>query len=456
MKNFDDPIIVQLIQKLIDSQYYKLEEEYFKKFQKHQAEMSLRGVQRSGSNIQGVIKIIKEELDLRAEFIFNNLKKIFNIVRIPDRGNLLVEMKQYFMEKMKFEEAQFLKRVKEVSINAGLKHGNSDIEITRQVDMLINKYHGEIELFLIELANKNKNVNNSDSRSIVGDATMVLLYLANYEKEPGDIQKGHYQFEASELAEGISIEPNRLNDAVDLLEENNYAEVTRTIGTAPFMFHWITLTTRGRIEAERLSNIKKTDIQKQDQNPQLVEPIISRSPTPVGSPYGFTLQDWESVSIDREDATRLIVVFGHQWESKHFKSETIRENIKNMFESSLKAVEKKLVGGTVRLDYRPLRGGYGGHLFNQIARDIIGADIAVFETSDHNPNVMIELGVALTWGIRVLPIKNKNAQTVPNDISGQTYAEYSEDGKTWVDPEHGIKLEKMIEMVMKRKPGKQN
>lgn len=42
--------------------------------------------------------------------------------------------------------------------------------------------------------------------------------------------------------------------------------------------------------------------------------------------------------------------------------------------------------------------------FNEIARDVISADIAVFETSDQNSNVMIEMGVALTWGRRVLPI----------------------------------------------------
>ena len=52
----------------------------------------------------------------------------------------------------------------------------------------------------------------------------------------------------------------------------------------------------------------------------------------------------------------------------------------------------------VQLDFQSLAAGYGGHLFNKIARDIIGADIAVFETSNLNPNVMLEMGVALTWG----------------------------------------------------------
>src|SRR2546425_1188080 len=78
--------------------------------------------------------------------------------------------------------------------------------------------------------------------------------------------------------------------------------------------------------------------------------------------------------------------------------------------------------------FEPLAAGYGEHLFNEIARDVISADIAVFDTSDLNPNVMIEMGVALTWGVRVLLIKEKNCPKPPSDISGQTWADYEENG----------------------------
>ena len=85
----------------------------------------------------------------------------------------------------------------------------------------------------------------------------------------------------------------------------------------------------------------------------------------------------------------------------------------------------------MRLSLRGLRAGYGEHLFNEIARDVISADIAVFETST-NSNVMIEMGVALTWGRRVLPIKKKGAR-IPSDISGQTSADYdSNTYHSWV------------------------
>jgi hypothetical protein len=60
----------------------------------------------------------------------------------------------------------------------------------------------------------------------------------------------------------------------------------------------------------------------------------------------------------------------------------------------------------ISLVFVNLATGYEEHLFNKISSDIISSDIAVFETSDLNPNVMIEIGVALTREIKVLPIRS--------------------------------------------------
>jgi len=87
-------------------------------------------------------------------------------------------------------------------------------------------------------------------------------------------------------------------------------------------------------------------------------------------------------------------------------------------------------------------------LFNEIARNIIGADIAVFETSDLNPNVMLEMGVALTWGVRVLPIKKRDAPKPPSDISGQTWIDYEDSFARVIDSEFERNLLKMIERIM--------
>jgi len=83
--------------------------------------------------------------------------------------------------------------------------------------------------------------------------------------------------------------------------------------------------------------------------------------------------------------------------------------------------------------------------------DIIGADIAVFETSDLNPNVMLEMGVALTWGVRVLPIKLEGRPKPPSDVSGQTWVDYRDNASLFVDPEHEHKLVRMIERAVRKK-----
>jgi hypothetical protein len=100
---------------------------------------------------------------------------------------------------------------------------------------------------------------------------------------------------------------------------------------------------------------------------------------------------------------------------------------------------------------RTLRAGYGEHLFNEIARDVISADIAVFETSDHNSNVMIEMGVALIWDRRVLPIKKKGRPKPPSDISGQTWADYDAQTYRFIDEHHHENLTSMVRRVLRRK-----
>lgn len=129
------------------------------------------------------------------------------------------------------------------------------------------------------------------------------------------------------------------------------------------------------------------------------------------------------------------------------------ENVNAMLETAVAAYNKKPETIKVILRFTPLAAGYGEHLFNEIARDIIGSDIAVFDTSDLNPNVMLEMGVALTWGVRVLPIRNSNCPKPPSDISGQTWAEYEAGTSAgrFPDNEHLTKLVRMVERAAKKK-----
>jgi hypothetical protein len=103
------------------------------------------------------------------------------------------------------------------------------------------------------------------------------------------------------------------------------------------------------------------------------------------------------------------------------------------------------------LEFKSLAAGYGEHLFNKIARDIIGSDIAVFDVSDQNPNVMIELGVALTWGVMVFPIREFMAETPPSDISGQTWLPYRDDASVFLRPDHAEEMIRVVDRAVRGK-----
>lgn len=245
-----------------------------------------------------------------------------------------------------------------------------------------------------------------------------------------------------ELAADTGLSPGEINDAVTILEEAGNIEWIKTIGTAPFQFRQVQMTARGRYEFERAATAQAKETGELE---------AKRPPAPIGSPYGFQDEDWEVVALRKGSLGVLHVVMGHQFSSTHFNSDALKANVHKMFKEAVTSYNK-LPGATpVTLDFRPLAAGYGEHLFNEIARDVIGANIAVFETSDLNPNVMVEIGVALTWGVRVLPIKVEGCSKPPSDISGQTWADYRDSGAEFADPEHHSKLVRMVERAARKK-----
>ncbi len=244
------------------------------------------------------------------------------------------------------------------------------------------------------------------------------------------------------MQELTGLNPNELNDAVELLVKYGYLEWLRTMGTAPYHFRDVALTAEGRYEYERTSSKSvQTDRQEEMRYP----------PVPIGSPYGFTDQDWEMVVETKSDTSKVNIIFGCAFQSPNYDTDKLKENVESTFKKALEIYNGR--PGTLRIDlgFSSLSAGYGEHLFNEIARDIISADIAVFDTSDLNPNVMLEMGVALTWGIRVLPIKNDKCPKPPSDISGQTWADYKDSGEVWTDAKSEEKIVRMIERAMRKK-----
>ena len=220
--------------------------------------------------------------------------------------------------------------------------------------------------------------------SIENNATNILIKLYKFDEE-----NGRAVYPGSKLIHLTQLKPDDINDAVDYLEERGLIERLNWKGTDPFTFGQIELNSKGRYIYQ--------EIQKSHaENSNVENNIVAQQPIAAGSPFGFSDLDWEYTQMKISDYSKLIVVMGYQFESKYYNSDMLSSKIESQFKKALDRWNKSTNGSKLELDFIRLVAGYGEHLFNQIARDIISADIAVFETSDLNPNVMLELGVALT------------------------------------------------------------
>lgn len=269
---------------------------------------------------------------------------------------------------------------------------------------------------------------------------------------------------AQDIQKDLGLEPLKINQAVELLKSKGLVEWLQYMDTDPFTFGFIELTSRGEYELQRMQSIMEVAVPVgKDQTKmstmtleRLIQELMAiltvrKQPIPIGSPYGFSAQDWETVSFWKAKKSVLYVVFGCKFDSVYCEYKELAKNIRDMFEQAVNRFNTENTGANIQLKFEPLHAGYGEHLFNQIARDVISSDIAIFETSDMAPNIFIEIGVALTWGSRVFLIKNETCPIPPSDISGQTYADYRDNGKIFKDTEHAERLYRMVEQAIKKK-----
>ncbi|MCX6239626.1 MAG: hypothetical protein NTY07_19105 [Bacteroidia bacterium] len=277
---------------------------------------------------------------------------------------------------------------------------------------------------------------------IENNATKILEYL--FENNP----EQNLQFDGKDLSEALKLSPVEINNSIDYLDDRGLLERHNWMGTIPFNFGAVYLNSRGNYIYHQLQNAHETRENNVSSN------IVSIQPLAAGSPYGFTDIDWEYVQNELAKNNTLKVVFGYQFDSEYYDSDKLKSNLKGHFENAINNYNFK--GGVEKLDlnFKTLAAGYGEHLFNQIVRDIISADIAVFDTSNLNPNVMLEMGVALTWGKRVLPIKKHDCPKPPSDISGQTYADYKNNAESFLSEIHEQEMISMIERAVMKKQRK--
>ncbi|WP_116811179.1 hypothetical protein [Steroidobacter cummioxidans] len=284
--------------------------------------------------------------------------------------------------------------------------------------------------------------------SLERTATHILLLLAKIRATP-DVPD---EVDGETLRKITELSVNDINDAFWLLKNSGYVDSVQYLETRDYNFTKVWITPLGRYEAERITGPLSDPIKLPVTGRMSAEEHrISLPPAPIGSPFGFTDEDWEFIARQKSNEEQLVVVMGYQFRSECYDTNLLQRNVKSMFQDAVDRYNATAGALQTALSFRSLAAGYGEHLFNEIARDIIASDIAVFDTSDLNPNVMLELGVALTWGIRVLPIRLHSKPPPPSDISGQTWAQYTDNAAAFLDADHPDKLVRMVERAVRKK-----
>lgn len=212
------------------------------------------------------------------------------------------------------------------------------------------------------------------------------------------------------------LEPEAIDRAVDYLDDLG---AVKACGPAshPFAFRDVRLQSRGRFLYQAMRAVQQAEPPESEAWRLLPDP----PPNPVATPYGLTAEDWAVVALRKTDSQTLHVVLALQFVSPYYDMKALIRNIEGRFRRAVQEYNYRHYEAMITVRFEHLLAGLKPDPFNRVARDIVGADLAVFETSDCNPNVMLEMGVALTWGVPVVPLRRAAARPIVLDVSGQGY-----------------------------------
>jgi len=108
--------------------------------------------------------------------------------------------------------------------------------------------------------------------------------------------------DANDLQEKTELSIDELNDACNILENNGYVELLRALGTYPFDFGVIELTSSGRFEYERAFN-EAAKKQKEEASPEI---IVNFNSSYVSSKRIEELSSIENTNFDLSKLIKLL------------------------------------------------------------------------------------------------------------------------------------------------------
>ena len=181
----------------------------------------------------------------------------------------------------------------------------------------------------------------------IEDIDLILEFLMRgYQK---DAEK---MFTGEELQQALDIGPERLNPVIDQLSNTGLIKIYKYGGTFPYRFGQVKILSRGIYELERRKSYKKaiSDLKPVNFDTQikvsdfktLMKSLLGlkelKPPTPVGSPYGFTDNDWELVSSRKSDLSTLHMVLGTKYVSSYYDTMALRQNILELVQKGVKKI----------------------------------------------------------------------------------------------------------------------
>lgn len=243
------------------------------------------------------------------------------------------------------------------------------------------------------------------------------------------------------------LDPLAVDRAVAYLDDLGAVTATRR-PDAPGSLD-VRLQSRGRFLFEAIRALQQAEAVEGEGGRLLPEPPLN----PVASPHGLTAEDWAAVASRKGDSQTLHVVLALQFVSPHYDMKALIRNVEDRFRRAVQEYNARHAEAMITVRFEHLLAGLKPHPFNRVARDIIGADLAVFETSDWNPNVMLEMGVALTWGVPVVPLRRTVARPIVLDVSGQGFVLHENSAARILSEAFDEELVGAIERAIRSKAG---
>jgi predicted nucleotide-binding protein len=176
-----------------------------------------------------------------------------------------------------------LQSLNEVSLD-GLAEREHDLrEILQRVRNRINRFVIEAETLLSKTAASQSRMQPQETAmSIQEDAALVVQALAGIQTGPDDPRRGRHNVQGGGIQEelrekfGLDVSPDRINDAVALLERSGYVKTMKALGTRPFDFRGVELTPEGRHKHEQEAARIKALSDAPAQQAPAVRPIGSK------------------------------------------------------------------------------------------------------------------------------------------------------------------------------------